>query len=246
MTTRPLSVQLYSVRDHLAADLPGTIARLADIGFQHVEPFGLPTNSTALADALANAHLTAPTSHGNVLGDTEAALSEAASMGVKTLIEPYQPAERFRSLSDIRALADQLSGASQQAAAHGITIGYHNHDHEVSSLIDGEPALFVLAAECDQSVVFEVDLFWVAYAGVDPLSVVTRLQDRVVALHIKDGPAGKDVSHQVPAGQGDVSLRDSIVQADHALLIVEFDQYAGDLFEGIAQSRQFLIDEGVV
>jgi len=246
MTTRPLSVQLYSVRDHLAADLPGTIDRLAQIGVDHVEPFGLPTASTALANALSAAHLTAPTAHGNVLGDTQAAVEEAARLGVTTLIEPYQPAERFASRGDIRSLADQLSAASQHAATHRIAVGYHNHGHELSALIDDEPALLVLAEECDPAVVFEVDLYWVADGGADPLEVVTRLGHRVVALHVKDGPAGKDVSHQVPAGHGDVPLLPSIRAAQHALLVIEFDQYSGDLFEGIAQSRQYLIDEGVV
>ena len=246
MTTRPLSVQLYSVRDQLAADVEGTISRLAGIGVDCVEPFGLPTHSSALAEALTAALLTAPTAHGNVLGDTHATVDAAAELGVTTLIEPYQPGERFATRGDIRQLADQLSAASQVAAPYGIRVGYHNHDHELATRVDDEPALLVLADECDPSVVFEVDLFWVAYAGLDPARVVTYLGQRVAALHVKDGPAGRDVSHQVPAGRGDVSLLESIRQAPDALLVIEFDQYAGDLFEGIAESRRYLMTEGVV
>ena len=57
-----LSVQLYSIRDAVAADLPGALARLAAIGFTRVEPFDL-SDPERLRDALAGAGLTAPSAH---------------------------------------------------------------------------------------------------------------------------------------------------------------------------------------
>ena len=93
----------------------------------------------------------------------------------------------------------------------------------------------------------EVDLYWVARAGVDSAALLERLGDRVIAVHVKDGTLDREAitayppADQVPAGTGSVPL-EAALDAASALefAIVEFDAYAGDLFDGIEQSRRFL------
>ena len=58
-----ISVQLYSVRQHLADDPSATLARLAEMGFTQVEPFGLMDHADMLRDQLPINGLTAPSSH---------------------------------------------------------------------------------------------------------------------------------------------------------------------------------------
>ncbi|HZG90155.1 MAG TPA: sugar phosphate isomerase/epimerase, partial [Pseudonocardia sp.] len=84
------SVQLYTVREALAADLPGTLHRLAGLGFTRVEPFALTRYAAALGPALAAAGLTAPTAHQSFVGsaDADAVLAAAAALGVGTVIDP--------------------------------------------------------------------------------------------------------------------------------------------------------------
>ena len=65
MTTpmaRP-SVQLYTVREALAADMPGALARLARIGFERVEGFDLVGLQDRYADALPDSGLAMPSAH---------------------------------------------------------------------------------------------------------------------------------------------------------------------------------------
>ena len=238
------SIQLWTVRDQLERDFDGTLARLAELGFRAVEPFGLPANLNKLSTALSNVGLTAPTAHGDVLLNPEAAIKAALELGTTVLIDPYQPEEIFQSESNILRLADQLSAAAELAATHGIKIGYHNHDHELRNEVRGVPALLALASMVSHDVVFEIDLFWCQVANVDPLDVLKQLDGRVVALHAKDAPMDGHVRDQVSLGKGSVDVLACASQAPSARLVVEFDEYSGDIFEGVAGSLNYLKEKG--
>lgn len=238
------SIQLWTVRDQLERDFEGTLARLAELGFRAVEPFGLPANLNKLSTALSNVGLTAPTAHGDVLLNPEAAIKAALELGTTVLIDPYQPEEIFQNESNILRLADQLSAAAELAAPHGIKIGYHNHDHELRNEVRGVPALLALASMVSHDVVFEIDLFWCQVANVDPLDVLKQLDGRVVALHAKDAPMDGHVRDQVSLGKGSVDVLACASQAPSARLVVEFDEYSGDIFEGVAGSLNYLKEKG--
>jgi sugar phosphate isomerase/epimerase len=244
--TRPaISVQLYSVRDQLASDRDGTLARISEIGFTAVEPFGLPGQGSGLKEALAKASLKAPTAHGSVVADLDNALAMASDLGTELLIEPWQPEGHFRSADAVATLAKQLAFATDKAKQSGIRIGYHNHAHELTNEIDGKPALLALAELSSPDLVFEVDLFWCQVAGIDIAALLATLGDRVVALHAKDAPLGGETKDQLPLGQGDVPLMSSIASNTNARVIVEFDEYAGDIFDGIEASLRFLKQNGI-
>lgn len=239
------SVQLYSVRDQLASDMDGTLTKLAKLGFRSVEPFGLPSDTEKIKQALSNAGLKAPTAHGSVLADPEAAIRAAVELGTSILIDPYQPEEIFQSESKLSQLADQLSAAAEIGKQHGVTIGYHNHDHEIRNEIGGVPALVQLANKVSADVVFEIDLFWCQVAKANPADILRALDGRVVALHAKDAPLGGGVKDQVPLGTGSVNLLECINMVPTAQVVVEFDEYSGDLFEAIGSSLEYLRLNGV-
>ena len=239
------SVQLYSVREHLDRDFDSTLTRLAEIGFRSVEPFSLPDNLGKLKQSLLNAGLKAPTAHGSVLEQPEAAIAAALELGTTLLIDPYQPEEIFQSEAKVEVLAEKLSAAAAMGKKHGIKIGYHNHDHELTNTVRGEPALFALASMVSEDVVFEIDLFWCQVAKVDPLEVLKKLEGRVVALHAKDAPLGGHVDDQVVLGLGSVDLLACINHLPDAQVVVEFDTYSGDLFVALESALQYLRANGV-
>ena len=243
---RPVnSVQLYSVRNQLERDFDLTLARLSELGFQSVEPFSLPANTNRLKAALSNAGLKAPTAHGDVVINPRGAIEAAVELGSSVLIDPYQPEESFQSESKLEQLADQLSAAAELGREHGLKIGYHNHDHDIRNEIRGVPALVALAQMVSEDVVFEIDLFWCQVAEVDAIELLKALDGRVVALHAKDAPLGGHVQDQVPLGAGSVKLLESIRHLPDAQVVVEFDDYAGDIFEGISLSLDYLKQNGV-
>ena len=246
MTRPPVSVQLYTVRDALAADPDATLARLAEIGFTAVEPFGLTDAVDTLEPAVRSVGLTAPTSHVGLLdGRHNEAFAAAKRLGVETLIDPYVSEESWTTREAIAETARALTEVSLAAADQGLRVGYHNHWWELEQRIDGTPALEVFADLIGDNVVLELDTYWSAVGAVDPVALLGRLGERVVAIHVKDGPATMDMSAQQPAGQGVMPIADVLAAAPNARPVIEFDAYAGDIFEGIAESLAFVRTLGV-
>lgn len=259
-----ISVQLYSIHPELDADLDGSLAKLAQIGFKQVEAFDFVRRADALKASFDTHGLVSPTSHAILIQDegattpdglltvppVEETFAAATTLGVEIIIDPFVGPQRWQTREQVQEIADRLNERARQAAEHGLRVGYHNHDHELRQSIDGRPVLEVFADLLDPSVVLEVDLYWAAAGGADPVALLQRLGSRVAAVHIKDGPlrdglsAANLPSDQTAAGQGDVPLAEvlsSIGAIDHA--VIEFDHFEGDTFDGIAQSFTWLSNQ---
>jgi sugar phosphate isomerase/epimerase len=236
------SLQLYTLRNMLQNDLPGTIKKVADIGFTQVEPYNFVATAAELGAALKANGLTAPSGHAPLLSENQEAIFAAAKeLGITTVIDPYLPAEHWQSAEDIQSTAAKLNAAAKKGAEYGIRVGYHNHAWELESVIDGQTALEYCAGLLDPELVLEVDTYWVAVAGQDPVELLQRLGDRVKFIHIKDGPLTTDTKAQLPAGQGKIAVWDVIAAVTSLEVgVVEFDDYSGDIFEGIAESLAYL------
>ena len=234
-----LSVQLYSIREAVAADLPGALARLAAIGFARVEPYDLG-DPQGLRDALAAAGLSAPSVHARLDGELERVLEAAATIGARTVIQPYTEPERWRSEAGVDAVADALARTADAARSYGLEVGYHNHQWELASRLGGRSALERLAERLPPGVLLELDTYWAAVGGEDVPALLGRLGERVRLLHLKDGPVSEDHAAQLPLGSGAMPVA-AIVEAATAaeLAVLEFDAYAGDLFEGLAAGAAF-------
>ena len=236
------SIQLYTLRNALQEDLSGTIKRVAEIGFTQVEPYNFVATASELGVALKENGLTAPSGHAPLLSqDQDQIFAAARELGIGTVIEPYITAEHWQSAEDIQATAAKLNAAARKGTEYGIRVGYHNHQWELESTIEGRTALEYFEGLLDPALVLEVDTYWVAVGGQDPVQLLQRLGDRVKFIHIKDGPLTTDTKAQQPAGQGRVPVLEVIAAAAALEVgVVEFDDYSGDIFDGIAQSLAFL------
>lgn len=237
-----ISVQLYSIRDALAADLSGALARLAALGITQVEPFDIVSDPAALRDALAANGLSAPSVHARVGAGVELdrVFEAAALIGAQTVVHPYSAPEQWSSEAGVDAVADELVRAADAAEAYGLRVGYHNHHWELASRLDGRAALERLAERLPPAIVLELDTYWAAVGGEDVVALLGRLGERVRLVHLKDGPIDKDNAAQLPLGEGAMPVAEIVAAAAAAeLWILEFDDYAGDLFEGLAASLAF-------
>jgi sugar phosphate isomerase/epimerase len=238
----PLSIQLYTLRDQIAADRDGTLARLAGIGYRAVEPYDPmadPAGFRARADALG---LTVTGTHAYALFSQEAdAVFEAVTaIGTDLAIIPGGiDHEEFTTLAGLRRTADLLNGFADKAAEHGVRIGYHNHWWEIEPRFEGRTALEVLAGLLAPEVVLEVDTYWAHVGGADVPALLRTLGDRVRALHVKDGPAVKDEPH-VAVGDGVIDVPAILAAAPGAQRIVELDACATDVFDAVAASHAYL------
>ena len=240
--TPELSVQLYTVRAALAESFDETLAQVAGFGFRQVEPFQLVKFFDELRAGLSKHQLAAPTAHvGLLTGDADEIFSAARELGVQTVIEPHVPQARWQSAEDIAAIAAELNAAAAKAADLGLRVGYHNHSHELRSMVDGRHALEVLTDSLAPEVVLEVDTYWAYAGGADVVALLGRLGDRVAALHIKDGDGTLDTKQQVPVGAGQLPVWDFIAAAPDALRVVELDDSQGDLVDAVRLSRDYLV-----
>ncbi|MFI1098691.1 sugar phosphate isomerase/epimerase family protein [Streptomyces sp. NPDC020917] len=240
--THPLSIQLYTLRDQIAADRDGTLARLAEIGYRSVEAFD-PTADPAgfrkVADALG---IGVSSTHAYALFDKDAGevFDAVATVGTDLAIIPGGIAhEEFTTLEGLQRTADLLNGFAVKAAERGIRIGYHNHWWEIEPRFEDRTALEVLAGLLAPEVFLEVDTYWAAVGGADVPELLRTLGDRVLALHVKDGPGVKDEPHTA-VGKGAIDVPSILAAAPDAVRIVELDSCAGDIFEAVAESYAYL------
>ncbi|RAM38807.1 sugar phosphate isomerase/epimerase family protein [Arthrobacter globiformis] len=236
------SLQLYTLRNAIQEDLADTIKKVAEIGFTQVEPYNFVSTAKELGAALKEYGLTAPSGHAPLLSqDQDEIFAAAKELGIGTVIEPYITAEHWQDAETIQATAAKLNAAAKKGAEYGIRVGYHNHAWELESSIEGQTALEYFEGLLDPALVLEVDTYWVAVGGQDPVEILTKLGDPVKFIHIKDGPLNTDTKAQQPAGQGKIPVWDVIGAAKSLEVgVVEFDDYSGDIFDGIAQSLAFL------
>lgn len=243
---RDIALQLYTLRDQLTASPETTFATIVDAGYTAIEFFRPVELLPTLGHLLEQSGLRVPSVHAQLVGQEPGPIFETASaLGAKTVIDPRVDPSKWASRDDILRTADSLNELGESAKAWNLTIGYHNHDIELSSRIDGKPALTVLAEALSPAVALEVDVYWAAVGGVDVVSLLTELGERVRLLHIKDAPATEsgtidaDRSKQVPFGSGSLDAAAVLAAAPHAsTLVVEFDGFEGDLTAGITDARK--------
>jgi len=238
----PLSIQLYTLRDQIAADRDGTLTRLAGIGYRSVEPYD-PTADPAgfrkLADDLG---LGVSSTHAYALFSKDAGevFDAVATVGTDLAIIPGGiDHDEFTTLDGLRRTADLLNGFAAKAAERGIRIGYHNHWWEIEPRFEGRTGLEVLADLLAPEVFLEVDTYWAQVGGADVPALLRALGDRVLALHVKDGPGVKDEPHTA-VGKGAIDVPSILAAAPDAVRIVELDSCATDIFDAVAESRAYL------
>jgi sugar phosphate isomerase/epimerase len=197
-------VQLYTVRDRMAEDVPGTLRAVAEMGYGEVEFAGLfgtsPRDMRAMLDDLG---LRAASSHhgiDEIRGDWESVLDGAETLGQSQVVLPSLPREA-RTAEGLRALAEEMNRAGEAARARGLAFGFHNHDFEVTPLesVDVRPLNILLAATDEELVSFQLDLFWAVHGGTDPLDWFRGSPGRFRSVHVKDRTASGEM---VAVGQG--------------------------------------------
>jgi sugar phosphate isomerase/epimerase len=168
-------------------------------------------------------------------------LAAAAELGIGTVVQPWVEPKRWAAADGIRRLADELNAASVRAAGRGLRVGYHNHQFELESRVDGRHGLEAFADHLAPEVVLEVDTYWALAGGADVPALLRRIGTRVVALHLKDGDGSLDTKRQVALGRGILPIAAVLEAAPHALRVVELDDTDGDLVAAVRASRDALL-----
>lgn len=196
-----LGVQLYSFRHDLDKDLPGTLARVKQLGVNCIEPYSLHgLTPEELRAEFDKAGLSVVSYHlaGDLFrGPPEEAVNIARVLGAEQVGVAWLKESENDAVDEAKLMkaAERLNAMCPAAQAAGMKVFYHTHGYEFHEG-DPEAKLFdkfvqALTPEC---VVLQLDVYWVAYAGQDPVKLINRYADRTLSLHIKDMATSQTVA----------------------------------------------------
>ena len=214
----PVGLQLWSLREYLPKDLPGTLGKIRGMGFREVEGAGLWGHTVSqLRAALDTADLRCTSTHMefDALRDkTSEALAEAKAMGATSVVCPWIPHGKGGfTREDALKAADVFTRIGKAAREAGLSFGYHCHGYEFVPSAEG--TLFdTLAQAADAATVkFQIDVFHAHNGGADVPRLIEKHKSRVTSLHLKDlkkgekvvaGSAGAEADVDVPVGTGQI------------------------------------------
>lgn len=223
----PAGLQLYTVRSLLERDYPGTLARVAALGFREVEFAGLyPSPSAAETRSMLDRHgLSAPSGHAEyeaLARDPGAELQKANELGQRFVVCPSVDEHHRRTLDDWKRIARDFNRIGEQARRAGLTFAYHNHDFEFRP-VAGQVPYDLLLAETDPALVrLEMDFYWMARAGKDPLAYFREYPGRFPLVHLKDMSADSSI---VEVGSGTIDFGRLLAEAKHAGIVHAFIEH---------------------
>lgn len=222
MRTDQIALQLYTVRDRTAADFVGTLRELAGIGYRAVEFAGyggVPAGELRAAlDELGMRAMGAHVPYDRFEAEFGRVVAELRALGAEFAIVPWLAEARRGDPEETRRLAARFNEWGERCRAEGLRFGYHNHGFEFEPLPgeNGRTMFDVLLAETDPDLVgFELDVYWAAYAGFDPVEVVRNHGVRLPLLHVKDMGAGEDRA-DAPFGTGTISWEPLLAASEAA------------------------------
>jgi sugar phosphate isomerase/epimerase len=247
--TKPIAVQLWSLRAEATRDFKGVLRALAEMGYAGVQPAGLHGLSyEELRATCAELGLRVAGSHGPSArrDNLTAVVEDARGTGQNLVWTGYSP-EDFADEHAIRATATEVNECHAALAAQGLRLFVHNHSWEFERLPDGK-LKYELFCELCPDVELEIDIYWAANFGAeDPAAWIRRLRQRTSLLHVKDGPLVRG-DENVALGHGKVDVRAAVQAADPEVLewlIVELDSCDGDMLAAVEESFRYLVAEGL-
>lgn len=245
--TKEIGVQLWSVREQLEQNFEQTLTKVADIGFDYVEAFGL--NPTGIFPNLVTANqlertvsqlgMRVASCHAGYFQaeDTQAVLEVSNRIGTDWTIIAWI-GEEVRE--DYYAVAENLNKIGEQFKGSGIGFGYHNHDFEFFETANNEIPMEILLQNTDPELVsFQADLYWFTKAGVDPMEFINRYPGRFVSYHVKDA---NEELEQTTVGEGIIDFETILNQNEEVGIQYVFveDERTNTPIKNIEAGHDFL------
>jgi len=251
--TKPIGLELYTVRQLFAKDPAGTLQQVAAAGYKEVE-ISPGLKPAELNQALRATGLTAPSGYfqsPNTIEEWKKTIDQAHAYGLSYVVvgdNPRLDAEAWTQRAD---LYNQCGMLAQDA---GMQFCYHAHFHELARIGD-TTGYDIMLTRCDPKLLkMEMDVFWAVYADADPLHYFRLYPGRFPLLHIKDlykdiavnpqeSPADEGPNPFAPVGQGKIEWSKIFAHAGEAgakHIFVEQDRCNMPPLEAIKISFDYL------
>lgn len=258
-----IGLQLYTVRDAMQADPAGTLAKVAQIGYNSIETatytgtetfYGM--DAAAFAKLAKQNGLTLRSGHyrlgedqqngadvkGTLLHDWQKAVDDASALGLSYIVCAYLSETERKGLDHYKQVAEDFNRAGEICEKAGIQFCYHNHAFEFDKQQEKYP-YDILLNETDKNLVkMEMDLYWITKAGQDPVKIFNEHPGRFPLWHVKDMDKTPEKSF-AEVGSGTIDFKEIFKHADKAgmkYFFVEQDKTPGNPFDSITKSYQYI------
>ncbi len=222
----PIGLQLYSLRNQFAKDVPGTMAKVQEFGIKYVELAGTYNQSPDQFKALlAKNGLDAVSGHfgfERYRDEPEAVLRDAKALGLKYAGCAWIPHEGDFDEKECREAIRVFNHAGEVLAKEGIKFFYHVHGFEFQPRAQGTLLDLLFAETNPQFVNYEMDVFWIAFPAQDPVKLLQKYPKRWILMHVKDMKKGTktgeltghtDVNNDVALGTGQIDYPPILAEA---------------------------------
>jgi sugar phosphate isomerase/epimerase len=216
-------IQVYTVREDIKKNPEAALAYVAKAGYTQAELYGFDDVKTfwglrtpkQVKKILDDNVMVSPSCHYHLKGfmyegkidEWKAAVEASAILGNEYMIVPWVEKE-YRSGEYYKKLVDLLGKASELTRAAGMKFAYHNHDFEFEKDADGN--MFeetLLKTFTQEQMEFELDLYWVVYAGHNPVDWFKKYPGRFTMWHVKDLTTNKEgIKESTQVGDGVVDF----------------------------------------
>jgi sugar phosphate isomerase/epimerase len=255
-----LALQLYTIRDAMKKDAPGSLKKVSAIGYKYLEladysngkfygyapaEFKKMVNDLGMENLSSHAGID---SKGMSLDKVKKMAEDHAKLGVKYCMQPWVEEADRKTIASFQKMVADWNKAGKIMKEVGIQYGYHNHNFEFATVEGKVPYFDVFLPELDKDLVtMELDLFWLTKAGQDPLQIFKKYPGRFQLFHMKDmytrqAPffTTNGVTDFAPVGAGVINFKEILAAKDIAgmkYMIVEQDSTKdGKPFDAIQTS----------
>jgi sugar phosphate isomerase/epimerase len=250
----PVGLQLYSLRADFAKEVPGTLARVREYGFEYVELAGTYNRKAErfkeVLDAQGLIPIAGHFSYELYRDKLDEVVKEAKALGLQYAGCAWIPHQGAFTEKDARDAAAVFNKAGETLAKENIKFFYHNHGYEFEKYKEGTLMDLLMEETKAEYVSFEMDVLWTYFPGQDPVKLLQKYGSRWELMHLKDLKVGvktgdltgrTDVTNDVVLGTGQINLAATLKAARKAGVKYYFiEDESPTAGEQIPQSLKFL------
>lgn len=224
-----VGLQLYTIRDAMTKDVPGSLKRISDMGYKNLELasygnglfYGLkPEEFKKIVNDLGmdiiSSHASVEAT-GITLDNAKKMAEDHKKVGVKYCVQPWVVEAARTTIDSYKKMVADWNKVGKIMKEYGIQFGYHNHNFEFDTVEGKIPYFDIMLPELDKELVtMEMDLFWTSKAGQNPVEIFRKYPGRFQLLHFKDmytkeAPFVKVASKDfAPVGEGQINFKEII------------------------------------
>jgi len=243
-----VAVQLYTIRDKTSSDYVNALKVVSQVGYKGVEFAGHPFGTVSaeelkrLLGKLGLMPVSAHVAFRDLIEKPSNVIGYAVKLGLKYIVSEPNVRE-MKSLEDCLEAAESMNDIGRRIKDAGMLFGMHNHAIEFEKKFEGRTVYDILVENTDPALVFfQPDVYWIKYAGYDPVEIISRLRDRCHLIHLKDmkDPESKAFAE---LGRGIIDFK-AIIEAGERSgadwYIFENDRPSVDSFESIKIALEYL------